>query len=385
MNETWWVSESQMDDDQRSVVALPLNKGQLVVGPPGSGKTNLLVLRAKYLSLAKRPNFKLVVFTRALREFIAAGANVYDVSEGKIVTSHKFFKDVLYQYGISPPSSHDFSEQRRLLVERVAGLVQEQKLKCLYEAILLDEAHDYLPEEIELFAKLGGTLFAVADRRQKIYSGEEPFGVLEDVVDDKVELTYHYRNGLNICRFADEIGRDREEFQPIANSSNYDERERPSSVRYERFSSLDQEIESVISKLRGQLTTYPDERIGIISPSREAAKKTWDAIRQTEFVDEVTFHGEDEIARFDDGVRICVSSLHASKGLEYRVLHIVSCESFARRPLPRSLAFTAVTRAKTALYLYSSQDVLGFLEHAIATLEPRPELPLIEELFGNGG
>ena len=356
MNETWWVSEGQMDDDQQRVVALPLDKGQLVIGPPGSGKTNLLVLRAKYMTLAKRPNFQIVVFTRALREFIVAGASDYGVSEEKIVTSHQFFGNVLYQYGVKATRVEDFGEQRKSLVEQVTGVVQDHGLQHLYDAILLDEAHDYLPEEIELFARLGRTLYAVADRRQKIYSGEEPFGVLESIVEGKAELTHHYRNGLSICKFADEIGRDREAFHPITDSCNYNEEDRPSSVRYEHCGSLDEEIESIISKLGGQIAAYPDERIGIISPSRDAAKRVWTAIEQTEFVDSASFHGEDEVVRFEEDVRICVSSLHASKGLEYRVLHVVSCENFARRPLPRFLAFTAVTRAKTALYMYYSES-----------------------------
>ena len=188
MNDTWWVSEGQMDDDQQRVVGLPLDKGQLVMGPPGSGKTNLLVLRAKYMTLAKRPNFQIVVFTRALREFIAAGASSYGVSKEKIVTSHHFFRNVLYQYGVKAAQVEDFSEQRKRLVEQVTGVVQKHGLQNLYDAILLDEAHDYLPEEIELFAKLGRTLYAVADRRQKIYSGEEPFGVLESIVEGKAEF-----------------------------------------------------------------------------------------------------------------------------------------------------------------------------------------------------
>ena len=384
MNETWWVSEGQMDDDQQRVVDLPLDKGQLIVGPPGSGKTNLLVLRAKYMTLAKRPNFQIVVFTRALREFIVAGASAYGVSEDKIVTSHQFFRNILYQYGITIEAAEDFVEQRRRLVEQVSGVVHQHGLRNLYDAILLDEAHDYLPEEVELFAKLGRTLFAVADRRQKIYSGEEPFDVLESVVDGKEELAHHYRNGLNICKFADEIGRDREAFQAIEASCNYNEEDRPSSVRYERCDSLDEQIESVISKLDGQITTYPDERIGIISPSRDAAARVWSAIEQTKFVDAASFHGEDEVVRFEEDVRICVSSLHASKGLEYRVLHVVSCENFARRPLPRFLAFTAVTRAKTACYLYYSGELLGFLDQAIASLEPDTALPSIDQLFGDG-
>ena len=129
MNETWWVADGQLDEDQRRVVSLPLDESQLIVGPPGSGKTNLLVLRAKYLTLAKRPNFQIVVFTRALREFIAAGADAYNVPSEKIVTSHKFFRDLLFQYGVSVAESENFSEQRRLLVEGVSKVVHKDKLQ----------------------------------------------------------------------------------------------------------------------------------------------------------------------------------------------------------------------------------------------------------------
>ena len=385
MNETWWVANRQLDDDQRQVVSLPLEESHLVVGPPGSGKTNLLVLRAKYLTIAKKPNFLIVVFTRALREFIAAGAEAYGVSSDKIVTSHYFFRNILYQYGVQVERTDDFAEQRRIFVERVSRVVHEKKLQNLYDAIILDEAHDYLPEEVELFSKLGSTLFAVADKRQKIYSGEEPFAVLDSVVRGKVELRHHYRNGLKICKFADEIGRDSAQFQGIMESCNYVERERPSTVLCERFDSPVAEVTAVLARLETQLKAYPDERIGIISPSRDSARNAWHLLRDTKFSDSVTFHGEDEVVQFSEQHRICVSSLHAAKGLEYRALHIVGCEHFARRPLPRFLAFTAVTRAKTALCLYHSNDLLGFLENAVAMLEPPAPLPTVHQLFDDGG
>ena len=104
----------------------------------------------------------------------------------------------------------------------------------------------------------------------------------------------------------------------------------------------------------------------------------------TWFADAASFHGENEVLRFEEDVRICVSSLHAAKGLEYRALHVLSCENFARRPLRRFLAFTAITRAKTSLYMYHSGELLRFLDHAIASLEPDPALPSIGELFGDG-
>jgi len=386
MNETWWVSESQLDDDQKQIIAMPIDESHLVIGPPGSGKTNLLVLRAKYLNLAGKANYNVVVFTRALREFIAAGANEYNVPSEKIVTSQQFFRDVLYQYGIETDAAEDFSEQRNMLVEKVAKTVQTNKLSGIYEAILLDEAHDYLPEEIELFSKLGKTLYAVADRRQKIYSGEEPFHVLDKIIGkNRTILKHHYRNGQKICRFADEIGRDRSDFQSISNSCNYNEKEQPSSVKYDSCGSIDKEIDLVITRLEGQLKAYPYERMGIISPSKEIAGRVWERLRQSVYSDLCSFHGEKEIVNFDSSKRIIISSLHASKGLEYRVLHIVGAEKFAKRPLPRFLAYTAVTRAKTALYIYGSGELLGFLAQAMQSLEPEPPLPSVDDVFQQGG
>ncbi len=381
MNETWWVSESQLDDKQRHIISLPLNQAHLIVGPPGSGKTNLLVLRGKYRTLAKRPNFKLIVFTRALREFIVAGTHKYRIPSNKIQTSHAFFREILREHDIRPPNAENFSKQRRLLVEQVAKIVQERKLQPMYDEILLDEAHDYWPEEVELFSKLARTIFAVVDRRQKIYSGEEPFSVLESLVEEKIELTHHYRNGLNICKLADNVGNYKTDFEKIAPSCNYDENYRPSTAKYEKCDSLDEEIKLVISKLDTQIKAYPAELIGIISPSKDVVQHVWNQVCQSKFADVATRHSEDEVLSLNENIRICISTLHAAKGLEYRVLHVLSCEKFAKRPLPRSLAFTAITRAKTSLYLYSSDTMLGFLDEAIGALDPEAKLPTVDQLF----
>ena len=53
MNDTWWVAEGQMDDDQQRVVVLPLEEGQLVVGPPGSGKDEFTGASGKVYDVSK--------------------------------------------------------------------------------------------------------------------------------------------------------------------------------------------------------------------------------------------------------------------------------------------------------------------------------------------
>ena len=68
MNETWWVDPSDLDDKQLEVLTEGPDSSLLILGPPGSGKTNILVLRANYVrSVAPRMLF--LTFTRTLAEF----------------------------------------------------------------------------------------------------------------------------------------------------------------------------------------------------------------------------------------------------------------------------------------------------------------------------
>ena len=381
MNETWWVSDKSLDAQQRNVISLDLEGSFLILGPPGCGKTNLLLLRAKYLTLAGKPNIKIILFTRALREFIASGAARYGFTSKDVVTSQAFWKELLTQYGVQLPREQNFDASRRALIDCVMQLVNEQQLHGLYQTILLDEAHDFLPEEVELFSRLGRQIFAVADRRQKIYSGEAPFSVLEQVTKKQIVLHHHYRNGYNICKFADLLSKDRSSFEAISPSSNYDERARPSVVTRHRCYSLDEEIDLVLEKLDDQLKAYPDELIGIISPSKEAVARVWQRICGSKHLSIASRQGDGQNLSFDSNMKICVSTLHTAKGLEYRALHVVNCESFKGRPLPRSLAFTAVTRAKTSLDLYYSEELMGFLEEAMVNLGPSPQLPSLDDIF----
>ena len=146
----WWIGESDLDIYQKNVIGIAAEGNHLVTGPPGSGKTNILLLRANYLTLFGKPNITIVVFTRTLRKFIASGGREYDFSSDKIMTCNKWQRDILHQYGISCNPPEGFAEQRKYLAEKIGELVQKRNLSSIYDAILLDEAQDYLPAEIEL-------------------------------------------------------------------------------------------------------------------------------------------------------------------------------------------------------------------------------------------
>lgn len=194
MSGTWWVGQNDLDDDQREIISLPLDDTALIEGPPGSGKTNLLLLRANYLYLAGLYNIVVLTFTRSLREFIASGANQYDFPVSKIMTCRGWQKDLLNQYGEYVKPSEDFEEDRSAFLTAMEVLADKYSLSNIFDAILLDEAQDYTPNEIRLFGRLTERLFCVADERQKIYKGKDPIEQIKNQVKSHHTLRFHYRN-----------------------------------------------------------------------------------------------------------------------------------------------------------------------------------------------
>lgn len=382
MSDSWWVGEGDLDDDQKAVIKLDIDGNHLVLGPPGSGKTNLLLLRANYLHLAGRTNLLIVVFTRTLRDFIAAGAAEYHFPPSKIVTCRQWQQDFLRENGVPFKLPDGFEAQRNYLSDKIETLIDKEALTELYEGILLDEAHDYLPREIVAFHKLSERLFSVADPKQKIYSNEDPMSALRAASDKEISLRYNYRNGIQICKVADGIARHADISQSLEASSNYIEKANPSHVEHCRCGGIDEQAKIIIGRLDAQLKAFPNEHIGIICPKHDEVKRMWSIIESSRHSPKATLQlGNDRIL-FDESKPIIVCTYHAIKGLEVRALHMACCDSLRKFELNRNMAYTAVTRAKTSLSIYYTNDIHGYIEAALKTLEPIPNLPQLTEVFG---
>jgi len=384
MSDTWWVGKSDLDDRQKEVITLPLGGSYLVVGPPGSGKTNLLLLRANFMYLAGHQNVQVIAFTRSLQEFIASGGRNYDFPVSKVVTCRKWQQDLLREHGVEFDPPADFEQQRRYFITKLQEVIEAKSLRNLYHAIMLDESQDYVPDEIRIFKRLAKVLFCVADSRQKIYTGEDSIATLESLVDEKRCLKYHYRNGLAICRVADAIAKTHNDYEPLADTSNYDEESNPSSVDHRRCGSLDEQIAIIIERLGVQLKAYPGELFGVVCPARDEVMQIWRGIASSPLAPRAMLQLGRDRESFDPTKQICVCTFHAIKGLEVRGLHMAGCELLKKFAHNRNMAFTAITRAKTSVSLYYSDDIHGYLEAALKSLEPLPDIPKLDDVFGKG-
>jgi superfamily I DNA and RNA helicase len=73
VNSTWWRKLDELDEAQTTFIQLPSQGRLLLEGPPGSGKTNLLLLRAQFVAGTGDKNVLIVTYTNVLADFIRSG------------------------------------------------------------------------------------------------------------------------------------------------------------------------------------------------------------------------------------------------------------------------------------------------------------------------
>lgn len=384
MNETWWVKPNQLDEKQKAVIDLPLDESHIILGPPGSGKTNLLLLRGSQLVRSGKPNVLVLVFTRTLREFVATGGDNYAFSVDNIKTLNRWHFEFLRDHGITPETDSDFTKERQKRLEQIQEVVARLQLSCLYDAIILDEAQDYLPEEVEVFLELGQVVFAAADSRQHIYSvkGGERLD-LERLFENTYQLKHHYRNGQKICVVADELAKGWGGFDPLMPTCNYDEKRFPSSVAVQACPDLDAQVAQTITNLERQMKAYPDEYLGVLCPNRVTLKAVSKSLLNSRIGHRAVLQsGEEGYVAFEPEKPVCICTAHGAKGLEFRAAHILDTESMKKSPLNRNIAYMAVTRAKTSLTICHSKPLPAYLDSALTVIRGPVKQAGLEELFG---
>ena len=105
----WWAKKDQLDKEQlRMIEQLGLRENHLVLGPPGSGKTNVLLRRAQYVRSQGITNVLVLSFTRPLAEFVKTGCynGTREVFPPNLVSTVESWIRSLYQdHNQRPPNT----------------------------------------------------------------------------------------------------------------------------------------------------------------------------------------------------------------------------------------------------------------------------------------
>lgn len=250
------------------------------------------------------------------------------------------------------------------------------------DVILLDEAQDYSAEEITLLRKFTDRIFSVGDPNQRI---SEKQGALDQIVAlGAVEsvLTSHYRNGIKICRVADGIKNLIDDANGLEATSNYDESKFPSTVDVFDNLELSEQVQAAMPRVETQLQAYPGEMIGIVCPKTNDLDEVFKLMKAAPFADELHLQKSGAYSAFSSNRRVVLSTIMGAKGLEYRAVHILAADKLKHFKTQRNLTYTAVTRTKTSLSVYSKGSLAGYFEKGLSACNmKKPVNPSLDELF----
>jgi superfamily I DNA/RNA helicase len=373
MASAFWIGEDDLDEFQVDAVrGIPENLSFMLTGPAGSGKTNILLLRSKWLIFKKISNIKIVSFTASLKDFIKIGSEQYNLPVENSCTAMQLFKAFLQEYDIPFEVNGSFEEDRAMLAGKISALLAEKHIGPIYEALLVDEAQDYSDTELHIFRSLAERLVLACDSRQSIYRVSQTQGLIEQLTEgNRIELKYHYRSGYKICRVADGLLMDKVTYPRISDSSKYDEKSKPSSVEMNPYYSLQEQISAIIVNLEDDLELYPGERLGVLFPKNIQVAEFQNTLEASAF----TQSQRDNIYCF---------TLHASKGWEFTSVHIGGCEAISKMgSIQKRLLYTGILRGKTSINLYHTGNVPGYIGSALRILSPPASEPNFSSLFGD--
>jgi len=166
-------------DLQQEQLARSLGDGHRVIhGVAGSGKTMILGYRAEYLAQASTASSKpilILCFNEPL------GVKLHSVMEAKGLSDkvhvrhfHKWCRDQLVAFGQTLPGQMGAQQYVEELVQRVIAAVDRKQIPSgQYQAVLIDEGHDFAPEWLRLVTQMvdptTNSLLLLYDDAQSIY------------------------------------------------------------------------------------------------------------------------------------------------------------------------------------------------------------------------
>lgn len=368
-------------DLQQEQLARSMGGGHRVIhGVAGSGKTMILIYRARYLaSLSSKPVLVLCynkTLASRLEQFLAQGR-----TDSKIHVHHfhEWCRMLLNEKNIKVGDKLPFNEFVEKSVARTKQAVEQGELETgRYAAILIDEAHDFQPEWFSVVLPMleseDANLLVLYDDAQSIYNKKTGLDFSFSSVGIKAQgrttiLRTNYRNTAEILKAAKNISQSTlkvsepvgEDYAPTLNPDSVG---RTGDIpELYRFSCQDTEwnyIAERIAELIAQGKSPNDIGVLVLSTRPvycELVKKAFNA-------HQVPFIIADEKNKrnlYEGEASVKVLTMHSSKGLEFEHVFITGLNRFGEYSQlddeqRARLLYVAMTRAVEDLTLTYHQE-----------------------------
>ena len=331
----------RLDDHQEAIAKVELSDVLVVDGPPGSGKTLVLVARARWLAL-RNPDWRIgiICYNTSLVDYLAK------LLEGYANVEVSTFNGFTRSLGFSFTKSEEGTAIRELRKARSKGIDQ------VFDALLIDEWQDFCPSWVTLCLELlkpnrGGIVFA-GDAKQAIYQEQAPSRALVKRNVGKVELLRPYRTTRQILQFVSFL---EEDFSTIGCETSLE----GEPVNLIHAGSWDEQAEAAVWETNRLIISgeRKPEEIGILCTRRSLVGRVKDDLWAKEIPFRLLGSRRDP-DESDSENAVCVSTIHAAKGLEFNVVILLGLDAVQSldqvdEPQKSRIGYVGPTRAKDLL------------------------------------
>ena len=362
-------------DLQQEQLARSLGEGHRVIhGVAGSGKTLILGYRAEQLAkICVRPVLVLC-FNKMLQQRLAGQMRDKKLSGKVDVRSfHGWCASQLRAFHVDGPANGgDLDAFFAAMVQAVIVAVERGQIPCgQYDAVLIDEGHDFKPEWLKLITQMVNpdtrSLLVLYDDAQAIYlrRKKREFSFKSAGIQAPGRTTIlrlNYRNTKEILDFATQVARDAldasdagEDGVPLIRPVSAGRAgARPIVINLPSLGEQAGEIAARLKQANVSGTAWRDMAV-LYRHYEPDCKAVRAACRKLGVP--VTWKNEVSFGAAQDTVKLM--PFHSSKGLEFPLVAIpgVRLEADAHTTEERRLLYVAMTRATQTLIVATSGSV----------------------------
>ena len=368
-------------DMHQEQIARSLGEGHRIIrGVAGSGKTLILAFRAEYLARGATRPVLILCYANGIAGRLEDAMQARGVEHRvQVLTFHGWCYRMLRTYGIPAPSERDYPDYAERLAASVSEVVKAVDQGHIpmeqYDAVLIDEAHDFEPQWLALAARMVNprtkALMVVYDDIQAIYKGRErpvwkQLGI--EATGRTTVLKVNYRNTAQIVafarRFASDVigapGTTADDEHPVLLPEDAGRQGLAPDVR--QCVSIDAEAHCVAEWILGRRKAgYEWPQMACLYPEHWIGERVAQILTRHEVPIDMVKNNRNRVSTKRVAVRLL--SMHTAKGLEFPCVAIAGLGLLGRHGEAIEecvrLTYVGVTRAThEALLTYSSESAL---------------------------
>jgi len=269
------VSRENLTPDQLRAVEFNCDEHRVIAGGPGSGKTIVILHRARYLVdrfHVDHNRYRIFVFTKVLKEYIRSSLDLLGLPDGCVTTFDSWCVD-FYKRNISrslPKIDGGMPDFNKIRIS-VKKHLEQPLVRPIFDFVIVDEGQDLDKVAYEILTKVAKHISVFMDHKQQVYqhgTTENDILSILGLRRRNIGLLETYRCCPYIVSLASKFIIDKSERDAYLNQNRIPQTEKETPVLF-IAAHFDDEMNALAVAIRARQNM--GERIAILVPQKRIA------------------------------------------------------------------------------------------------------------------